>query len=234
MALPRIDTPTYQTQLPSTGELINYRPFLVKEQKIIMMAEESQDDNQMIQAVVDLVGSCTFNKIDLSKSPTFDVEYLFLKVRGKSVGETMNINIVCPDDEVTTTEVQVKVDDVKVDKLEGHTNILDITDTIKMHLRYPCLSDVGNFKNLDTTDGIFNVLYKCIDQIHYGDDVYQRADMTDKDINEFIDQLTGAQFEKVSDFFTSMPKVRHVVKVTNPKTKKKSEVVLEGLQSFLV
>ena len=114
MALPRIDTPTYQTTLPSTGETINYRPFLVKEQKIIMMAEESQDDNQMIQAVVDLVGSCTFNKIDLSRSPTFDVEYLFLKVRGKSVGETMNINVICPDDEITTTQVQVKVDDIKV------------------------------------------------------------------------------------------------------------------------
>ena len=233
MALPRIDTPTYQTNLPSTGELINYRPFLVKEQKIIMMAEESQDDNQMIQAVVDLVGSCTFNKIDLSKSPTFDVEYLFLKVRGKSVGETMNINVICPDDEITTTQVQIKVDDIKVDKLEGHTNILDITDTIKMHLRYPCLSDVANFKNLDTTDGIFSILYKCIDQIHYGDDVYHRIDISDKDIEEFLEQLNTEQFQKIVEFFNTMPKLRHVVEVTNPKTKVKSEVVLEGLQSFL-
>ena len=233
MALPRIDTPTYQTTLPSTGETINYRPFLVKEQKIIMMAEESQDDNQMIQAVVDLVGSCTFNKIDLSKSPTFDVEYLFLKVRGKSVGETMNINVICPDDEVTTTEVQIKVDDINVDKLEGHTNILDITDTIKMHLRYPCLSDVGNFKNLDTTDGIFNVLYKCIDEIHYGDDVYHRIDISDKDIEEFVDQLTTEQFDKLTNFFNTMPKLRHVIPVTNPNTNIQSEVVLEGLSSFL-
>ena len=233
MALPRIDTPTYQTTLPSTGETINYRPFLVKEQKIIMMAEESQDDNQMIQAVVDLVGSCTFNKIDLSKSPTFDVEYLFLKVRGKSVGETMNINVICPDDEVTTTEVQIKVDDIKVDKLEGHTNILQITDSIKMYLRYPSLSDVGNFKNLETTDGIFQILYKCIEQIEYGDDVYHRIDITDKDIEEFIDQLTTEQFDKLTNFFNTMPKLRHVLPVTNPKTNVQSEVVLEGLSSFL-
>ena len=153
-------------------------------------------------------------------------------MRGKSVGETMNINVICPDDEITTTQVQVKVDDIKVDMLEGHTNILQITDSIKMYLRYPSLSDVGNFKNLETTDGIFQILYKCIEQIEYGDDVYHRIDITDKDIEEFIDQLTTEQFDKLTNFFNTMPKLRHVLPVTNPKTNVKSEVVLEGLSSF--
>ena len=233
MALPRIDTPTYQTILPSTGETIEFRPFLVKEQKIIMMAEESKDQTQMASAMINLVSSCTFNKIDISKSPTFDVEYLFMKIRGKSVGETIDVNVICPDDNVTSSLVRIKIDDIKIDKLEEHSNVLDITDTIKIYLRYPCMSDIGSFDNIDTTEGMFKVLYKCINEIHYGDDVYNRVDISDKDIEEFIDQLTGEQFEKVTQFFQTMPKLSHKVSITNPKTNIQSEVVLEGLQSFL-
>ena len=233
MALPRIDTPTYQTILPSTGETIEFRPFLVKEQKIIMMAEESKDQTQMASAMINLVSSCTFNKIDISKSPTFDVEYLFMKIRGKSVGETIDVNVICPDDNVTSSLVRIKIDDIKIDKLEEHSNVLDITDTIKIYLRYPCMSDVGSFDNIDTTDGMFKVLYKCINEIHYGDDVYHRVDITDKDVEEFVEQLTTEQFMNMTKFFDTMPKLRHVVEVTNPKTQVKSEVVLEGLQNFL-
>ena len=232
MALPRIDTPTYQTQLPSTGETIQFRPFLVKEQKVIMMAEESQDQNSMASAMVHLVGSCTFNKIDIAHAPTFDVEYLFMKIRAKSVGETIDVNIICPDDGVTTTPVRIKIDDIKIDKPEQN-NVLDITDQVKIKLRYPCMADVSNLDDLETTDGMFKVLYRCIDEIHYGDDVYHRIDISDKDIEGFVEQLTTEQFQKITNFFDTMPKLRHVVEVTNPKTNVKSEVVLEGLQSFL-
>ena len=233
MALPRIDTPTYQTNLPSTGQEVQFRPFLVKEQKVIMMAEESQDQNSMASAMVHLVGSCTFNKIDIAHAPTFDVEYLFMKIRAKSVGETIDVNIICPDDGVTTTPVRIKIDDIKIDKLENHTNVLDITDTIKVYLRYPCISDIGSFDNLETTEGMFKILYRCINEIHYGDDVFNRVDISDKDIEEFVEQLTTEQFQNMTRFFDTMPKLRHVVEVTNPKTNVKSEVVLEGLQSFL-
>ena len=233
MALPRIDTPTYQTQLPSTGETIQFRPFLVKEQKVIMMAEESKDQNQMVTAMINLVGSCTFNKLDVAKLPTFDVEYLFLQIRGKSVGETIDINVICPDDEVTSALVRVNIDEIKIDKLEEHTNSLNITDTIKVYLRYPCMSDIDRFDNIETTEGMFKILYKCVNEIHYGDDVYHRIDISDKDIEEFVEQLTTEQFTKMTDFFETMPKLSHTVEVTNPKTNVKSEVVLEGLQSFL-
>jgi len=233
MALPRIDTPTYQTQLPSTGETLQYRPFLVKEQKVIMMAQESQDKIQMMSSMIHLVSSCTFNKIDVAKLPTFDVEYLFLQIRGKSVGESIDVNVICPDDDRSQTPVRVRIEEIKVDKLEGHSNILDITDTIKLHLRYPCMSDIDSLDEVDTTDGMFKILYKCINEIHYGDDVYYRIDISDKDIEEFVEQLTTSQFQKISDFFETMPKLRHVVEVTNPNTKVKSEVVLEGLESFL-
>ena len=233
MALPRIDTPTYQTQLPSTGETIQFRPFLVKEQKVIMMAEESKDQNQMVTAMINLVGSCTFNKLDVAKLPTFDVEYLFLQIRGKSVGETIDINVICPDDEVTSALVRVNIDEIKIDKLEEHTNSLNITDTIKVYLRYPCMSDIDRFDNIETTEGMFKILYKCVNEIHYGDDVYHRIDISDKDIEDFVEQLTTEQFTKMTDFFQTMPKLSHTVEVTNPKTNVKSEVVLEGLQSFL-
>ena len=191
MALPRIDTPTYQLTLPSTQEKIDFRPFLVKEQKIIMMAQETQDESQMIRAMSDLVKSCTNNKIDIDKLPIF---------------------------------VQMTV---------GHNNIINITVKIKMELRYPIYDDATQVGGLETTDGVFKLLNKCISKIVYGDTEYNRVDITDKDIEEFLEQLNTEQFQKIVEFFNTMPKLRHVVEVTNPKTKVKSEVVLEGLQSFL-
>ena len=233
MALPRIDTPTYQLTIPSTGEEISYRPFLVKEQKIIMMAQESKDDNQMIQAVGDLVESCTFGKVDAKNSPTFDIEYIFLKIRSKSVGETIELNVVCPDDEKTTTPVKIKLDDIKLLSDVRHRTEVDISENIKLNLRYPKLSDMQGIDTNDSVNAPFQILNNCVESIHYGDDVYQRIDITDKELSEFVDQLSGQQFTDVMEFFNTMPKLRHVVKVTNPKTKVQSEVVLEGLQSFL-
>ena len=233
MALPRIDTPTYQLTLPSTQQQVDYRPFLVKEQKIIMMAQESGDQKSMIQAVGDLVNSCTFGKIDANNSPTFDIEYIFLKIRSKSVGETVELTVTCPDDEKTKVPVKLKLDDIKVLTDVTHRSEIDVTDTIKIAFRYPLLNDTMNLDSGNSVDAPFKMINSCVESIHYGDDVYQKVDITEKDLEEFIDQLTGEQFENIMNFFSTMPKLRHVIQVTNPKTNVKSEVVLEGLESFL-
>ena len=233
MALPRIDTPTYQLTLPSTQQKIDFRPFLVREQKIIMMAQESQDEKQMVRAMSDLVTSCTFNKFDVNKLPIFDVEYMFLKIRGKSIGETVELNLMCPDDGETQVPTKINLEDIEVSMTVGHSNMIDITDNIKLQLRYPIYSDATQVGGLDQSDGVFKLLTRCIDKIIYGDQEYNRVDITDKEIEEFIDQLNTDQFNRIVEFFNTMPKLRHVVQITNPKTKVKSEVVLEGLQNFL-
>ena len=233
MALPRIDTPTYQLTLPSTQEKIDFRPFLVKEQKIIMMAQESSDEKQMVSAMAKLVSSCTFDKINIYDLPVYDVEYMFLKIRGKSVGESVEINLICPDDNKTQVATKINLEDIQVQMTVGHTDVINITDTIKLYLRHPVFSDATSIGTIDGSEGIFKLLNKCIVKITYDDTEYQRIDISDKDIEEFIDQLNTEQFESIIEFFNSMPKLRHVVDVTNPKTNIKSEVVLEGLQSFL-
>tara|TARA_Y100000356_G_scaffold115040_1_gene103901 strand:- start:33 stop:737 length:705 start_codon:yes stop_codon:yes gene_type:complete len=233
MALPRIDTPTYQLTLPSTQQKIDFRPFLVREQKIIMMAQESQDEKQMVRAMSDLVTSCTFNKFDVNKLPIFDVEYMFLKIRGKSIGETVELNLMCPDDGETQVPTKINLEEIEVSMTVGHSNMIDITDKIKLQLRYPIYSDATQVGGLEQSDGVFKLLTRCIDKIIYGDQEYNRVDITDKEIEEFIDQLNTDQFNNIVEFFNTMPKLRHVVQITNPKTKVKSEVVLEGLQNFL-
>jgi len=233
MALPRIDTPTYQLTLPSTQQKIDFRPFLVREQKIIMMAQESQDEKQMVRAMSDLVTSCTFNKFDVNKLPIFDVEYMFLKIRGKSIGETVELNLMCPDDGETQVPTKINLEEIEVSMTVGHSNMIDITDNIKLQLRYPIYSDATQVGGLEQSDGVFKLLTRCIDKIIYGDQEYNRVDITDKEIEEFIDQLNTDQFNNIVEFFNTMPKLRHVVQITNPKTKVKSEVVLEGLQNFL-
>ena len=233
MALPRIDTPTYQLTLPSTQQKIDFRPFFVREQKIIMMAQESQDEKQMVRAMSDLVTSCTFNKFDVNKLPIFDVEYMFLKIRGKSIGETVELNLMCPDDGETQVPTKINLEEIEVSMTVGHSNMIDITDNIKLQLRYPIYSDATQVGGLEQSDGVFKLLTRCIDKIIYGDQEYNRVDITDKEIEEFIDQLNTDQFNRIVEFFNTMPKLRHVVQITNPKTKVKSEVVLEGLQNFL-
>ena len=233
MALPRIDTPTYQLTLPSTQEKIDYRPFLVKEQKIIMMAQESKDETEIIRAMTDLVTSCTFGKVDISNLPTYDVEYMFLRIRGKSAGETVELNLICPDDNETKVLTKINLEDIQVQMTVGHNNVIDITETIKLHLKHPIFSDAMAMGDGVATDGMFKLLHKCIVKIVYGDTEYNRVDISEKDIGEFIDQLNTEQFEELINFFNTMPRLRHVVEVTNPKTKVKSEVLLEGLQNFL-
>ena len=234
MALPKLKTPIYTLDLPSTGEKVKYRPFLVKEQKILMMAQESENETEIFDAVTTLVNSCTFDKIDGKKSPLFDIEYIFLKIRSKSVGETTTINVLCPDDNETYAPVSIKFDDVYVQMIDNHSNIIDITDDIKMVMKYPQLSDIKSMSSVKNEQSqVFDILKKCIWEVHHGDVIHNRVDVTDSDIEEFIDNFTTEQFEKVTQFFNTMPKLRHEVEVTNPKTKVKGKVIIEGLDNFL-
>ena len=232
--LPKLDTPTYRLTLPSTKEEIQYRPFLVKEQKLLMMAQESENDNEIVDMVSQIVNACTFEKIDVDTSPMFDIEYIFLQIRGKSVGEKIDLMLTCPDDEKTSVPVQVNINDISVLMSEEHNNEIDITNNIKMVFRYPLLKDVkGIPADTKDVDLIFHLLYGCTESIQHGEEIYNRVDISDKELAEFIDSLTGEQFERITDFFQTMPKLRHVIPVKNPKTEVESEVVVEGLASFL-
>ena len=233
MALPKLDTPKYQLTLPSTGEKIEYRPFLVKEQKIILMAQESQDENQILNAVGDLVNSCTFGIIDAKKSPTFDIEYIFLKIRSRSVGETTSVNVVCPDDNKTQVPVKINLDEIELLTNKDHKTNIQLTDKFTLNFRYPLMSDLYGIDASDATETSFSLINKCVTSIQYGDEIYNRVDMTDAELNDFLEQMNSRQFAEVMDFFNGMPRLRHIIKVTNPKTKVQSAVVLEGLQSFL-
>ena len=231
MALPKLTTPTYELDLPSTGEKIKYRPFLVKEQKLLMMAQESRDEKQISEMIQQLIGACTFGKVDAIVSPIFDVEYVFLQLRIRSVGAKIEMNVTCPDDETTEVPVSINLEEVNVLNDEKHTNIVDVTDTIKMVMKYPQLSDMQSMKN--TTENIFKLLMQCIIEVRDGDTIHNRADISDKELAEFVDSFNTDQLQNLMRFFETMPKVRHIVNVTNPNTKVTSEVVLEGMDSFL-
>ena len=234
MALPKLETPTYELELPSTGEKIKYRPFLVKEQKILMMAQESKDDSQVVSAITDLVTACTWGKVDAKNSPMFDIEYIFLKLRAKSVGETASVKVLCQDDGKTYADVKVSLDEISVQMTVEHTNEIQINDKTKLVLTYPKLGDMKNIPDgTDDYGRMFLMLNKCIQEIHFGDKIYNAVDTTEKEREEFIESMDMEQLKSVTKFFETMPKLRHPVKFNNPKTKVSNEVVLEGLQSFL-
>tara|TARA_B100000424_G_C22838894_1_gene447773 strand:+ start:179 stop:886 length:708 start_codon:yes stop_codon:yes gene_type:complete len=233
MALPKLDTPTYELEQPSTGEKIKYRPFLVKEQKVLMMAQESQDDKQIRDALASLVSSCTFQSVDPYEIPMFDIEYFFLRIRGKSSGEKIELNLLCPDDNETRVKKTINLEEISVNMKVGHTNEINITDKIKMIMRYPTLNDMIDIDvEKENTEDVFSLIKRCVWEIHHDEKVYNKVDISDKELEEFIDSLTADQFEKITDFFDTMPKVQHSVEVMNPNTKKKGEVVIEGIQNF--
>tara|TARA_Y100000385_G_C12827221_1_gene522936 strand:+ start:50 stop:757 length:708 start_codon:yes stop_codon:yes gene_type:complete len=233
MALPKLNTPTYELEQPSTGEKIKYRPFLVKEQKTLMMAQESEDDKQIKEALASLIRGCTFGDINPYELPIFDVEYFFLRIRGKSVGEKVDLSLICPDDNETTVNKTINLEDINVNMKVGHTNQVEITDSIKMVMRYPTLDDLTEISSeMDNSEDIFKMISRCVWEIHDGEKVFNKVDISEKELEEFIESLTSVQFEKITEFFDTMPKVQHSVEVTNPKTKKKGEVVIEGIQSF--
>ena len=233
MALPKLETPTYTLTLPSTGEEVKYRPFLVKEQKQLMMAEESKNDDEMVDTMANLIRDCTFNGVNPDTCPVFDAEYIFLRVRGKSVGDKVNLNLKCPDDKKTMIPVTIDLSEVEINMTDDHTNIIQVNDTVKLVFSYPLLKHTKMFVDGKESEMIFKTLEKCISEIHFGEDIYNKVDISEKELKDFIDSLNTEQFEKIIQFFETMPKLRHVVEVTNPKTKVKSEVLLEGLNSFL-
>ena len=234
MALPKLDTPIHTLVLPSTGQEIKYRPFLVKEQKLLMMAQESEEDDQMYHIMSNIVRACTFDKVDADTVPLFDIEYVFLKLRAKSVGETAKLRVMCPDDEKTYTELEVNLDNIDVQMTENHTNIVELSDKIKIIMKYPQLKDMKMIgADLQGVEQVFSILKYCIHEVHDGEKVYNRVDVTEKDIEDFIESFSTTQLESVINFFDTMPKLRHTMTITNPKTKVKSDIVLEGLQSFL-
>ena len=234
MALPKLKTPEYKLLVPSTQEEISYRPFLVKEQKILMIAHESDDEKSIADALSKLVSECTFGIIDASKIPMFDVEYIFLQIRAKSVGSEVKLNITCPDDGETEVEVNVNIEDINVQRSVEHKEVIDLTDDIKIKFRYPRLSDHQGFpENIGDFERMTRLVNICVESVQSGEETINYVDMTSEDIDDFIDSFTGDQLIQVLKFFETMPKVRHVVNVVNPVTKVKGEVLLEGIESFL-
>ena len=233
MALPKLDTPTYELELPSTGEKVKYRPFLVKEQKNLMIASESEDETEIQNALANIISECTFGKIDPFEVPLFDIEFMFLRIRGKSVGEQIKLNVLCPDDNKTRTDITINLEDIDVHMEATHNNEISVTDNITIFMRYPTLKDMTNV-GTDNTDvaTIFNLIKSCVAEIRDEKTVHNRIDISEKEMEEFIDNLPSKVFENLGEFFNSMPKVQHPVKVTNPKTKKKGEIIIEGIQSF--
>jgi len=237
MPLPKIATPTYELELPSSGQSIKYRPFLVKEEKVLVIALESEDNKQITNAIKAVLKSCVLTKgIKVEKLPTFDIEFLFLNIRGKSVGEELEVNIICPDDETTQVPVSIDLDDIQVQKNDEHTTKVKIDDDIMMEMAYPSLDQfIKNNFDFDEKNAMaqsFDLIAQCIDKIYTEEEVWASADCTKKEMSEFLESMNSTQFKSIEKFFETMPKLSHTINVTNPKTKVKSEVVLEGLASF--
>lgn len=237
MPLPKISVPHYEIDLPSTGQTIKYRPFLVREEKVLIFALESEDTKQITDAVKTVLKNCIQTKgVKVESLPTFDIEYLFLNIRAKSVGEEIEVNVICPDDGETEVPVTINVDDIKVTKNENHTRQIKVDENIMMELKYPSLEqfiknnfDLSAENNVDQS---FDLIVSCIDKIYTEEEVWSSGDVTKKELMDFLDQMNKSQFEQIETFFDTMPKLTHTITVTNPNTKKESEVVLEGLASF--
>ena len=237
MPLPTNSTPTYELTLPSSNKKIKYRPFLVKEEKILIIAMESQDTKQIARAVKDVISKCILSKgIKVEKLSTFDIEYLFLNIRGKSVGEQIEVMVTCPDDNKTQVPMSINVDSIKVQKDENHSTDIVLDDTFTLRMKYPSLNEFikNNFGELEkmNVDDTFDLIASCIDQVYSEDETWASEECTKKELTNFVESLNSSQFKEVEKFFETMPKLSHTVKVTNPNTSVESEIVIEGLQNF--
>ena len=237
MPLPKIATPTYELVLPSTDETIQYRPFLVKEEKLLVLALESEDNKQITTAIKSVLKNCVLTKgIKVEQLPTFDIEFLFLNIRGKSVGEELEVNIVCPDDEKTQVTVNINLDDIQVQKSEEHNKQIKLDQNLMMEMKYPSLDQFiknnFDFNEKNQMDQSFQLIASCIDKIYSEEEVWSTSDCTKKEVKDFLEQMNSMQFKEIETFFESMPKLSHSVTFTNPKTQVESTVVLEGLSSF--
>lgn len=237
MPLPKISTPTYELELPSTGKKIKYRPFLVREEKILILALESEDEKQIATAVKNTLKDCIQTRgIKVENLPTFDIEYLFLNIRGKSVGEAVDLIITCPDDGETTVPVKIYIDEINVVKGKEHSPDIDLDGSLTLRMKYPSLdqfvSSNFSFDEREDLDKSFEIIGSCIDVIFNADDAWSTSDVTKKELMTWMDGLNSNQFKEIERFFATMPKLSHTIKVTNPKTKVENEIVLEGLSSF--
>ena len=237
MPLPTIATPTYELELPSTGKKVKYRPFLVKEEKLLVLALESEDTKQITTAIRAVLKSCIQSRgVKVDSLPTFDIEFLFLNIRGKSVGEELEVNLICPDDGETSVPVTINIDDIKISKSEDHTKKIQLDKSLIMEMKYPSLDEfIKNNFDFSGDPGIdqsFDLIASCIDKIYNEEEVWSTADCTKKEVKEFLEQMNSLQFKGIEKFFTTMPKLSHSINITNPKTKVESTVVLEGLSSF--
>ncbi len=237
MPLPKIATPTYELELPSTGEKVKFRPFLVKEEKLLVIAMESEDTKQITTAIKTVIKNCIETKgIKVETLPTFDIEYLFLNIRGKSVGEEIEVNLICPDDGETNASVKINLDDIKVQKNEEHDNKIKLDSHLMMEMKYPSLEQFikSNFDMSENNalDQSFELISSCVDKIYNEEEVWSAADVTKKELMDFLEQMNSKQFKLIEKFFETMPKLSHKVKITNPNTNVESEVVIEGLASF--
>ena len=237
MPLPTIVTPSYELELPSTGKKIKYRPFLVKEEKLLVLALETEDTKQISTAIKTVLKNCIQTRgVKVENLPTFDIEYLFLNIRGKSVGEEIEVNLISPDDKVTEVPVSINIDDIEIQKSKDHDKKIKLDDTLIMEMKYPSLDqfiksnfDFGDEVDMDQS---FELIASCINKIYNEEEVWSTADCTKKEVKDFLEQMNSMQFKEIEKFFDTMPKLSHSVTFTNPKTKVESTVVLEGLSSF--
>jgi len=235
MALPKLGYPTYELELPSTGKTVKFRPFLVKEEKVLLIALESNDEKQVISAVKDLLKNCVISRIKIDSLPSFDLEYLFLKIRASSIGETISLTVTCLDDNETQAEAQININEVQVFKPEGHDKKIMFDSKTGIVMKYPSMKEFIEREFLQKelkTEQVYDFIADSIDQIFDGDEVYDSSTTTKKEFRTFVDSLTTKQFEKVQQFYATCPKLSHTFKVTNPNTGKESEYTIEGLQSF--
>jgi len=232
MTLPTMNIPTYELEVPSTKEKLTYRPFLVKEEKILLLAMEEEENAQLNKALKQVVHNCTFQKIDVGKLPLFDLEYIFLRIRAKSVGEVAKLQVLCEDDGETYVPVEIDLETIEVEFQEDHTTKIELTDEIGIEMGYPTFEFL-NFKPGETeVNQLFDIIGSSIERVYEGETVYEKADFSKKDLKVFLESLTSEQFLKVQKFFETMPRLRHKIEVANPKTKKVNEITLEGLQAF--
>jgi hypothetical protein len=237
MPLPKIATPTYELELPSTKQTIKFRPFLVKEEKLLVLALESEDTKQITTAIKSVIKSCIQTRgVKVEELPTFDIEYLFLNIRGKSVGEEVEVNIIAPDDGETSIPIKIDLEDIKVVESEDHVKQIKLDDNLMMEMKYPSLDQFiknnFDFDDNNTVDQSFELIASCIDKIYNEEEVWSTSDVSKKEVIDFLEQMNSSQFKDIEKFFETMPKLSHTVEVKNPVTKVKSTVVLEGLSSF--
>jgi len=238
MPLPKISTPSYELELPSTGETITYRPFLVREEKLLVLAMESENQKDISRAIKEVLKSCIKSKVKVEALPTFDIEFLFLNIRGKSVGEEVEVTVTCPDDEKTEVDIVIPIDEIQIQKSKDHEDTIPLDDTLTMKMKYPSLDQFIQ-TNFDVTgtkgtqlEQSFDLISQCIDTIYSEEEAWTASEFSKKELSEFLEQLNSSQFQQIERFFETMPKLSYDVAITNPKTKKKSTVTLEGLASF--